>query len=72
MKVSRKWLSEYINIFNLTDEELYNEITAHVCEIETMKKMVSPTNLIIGEVLECVEHPDSDHLHVCKVNIGKC
>ncbi|MBP3708579.1 MAG: phenylalanine--tRNA ligase subunit beta [Clostridia bacterium] len=29
------------------------------------------TNLVIGEIIECVEHPDSDHLHVCKVNVGK-
>ncbi|MGM9969862.1 MAG: phenylalanine--tRNA ligase subunit beta [Anaeroplasma sp.] len=69
MKVSKKWLNEYVDLSGLTDEELYNEITAHVCEIETMKKMVNATNLSIGKVLECVEHPDSDHLHVCKVEI---
>ena len=28
------------------------------------------TNLVVGEVLECEMHPDSDHLHVCKVNVG--
>ena len=32
--------------------------------------MAQGTNLTIGYVLECVEHPDSDHLHVCQVDLG--
>lgn len=34
-------------------------------------KLIDATNLIIGEVIECENHPDSDHLHICKVDIGK-
>ena len=64
MKVSKNWLSDYLNLSSYTDEELYKLISFHVCEIETMKKMVTANNLTIGKVLECVDHPDSDHLHV--------
>lgn len=69
MKVSKNWLGEYLDLSKYTDEELFNEINAHVCEIESYKKMVDATNLSIGLVKECVMHPDSDHLHVCQVEI---
>lgn len=69
MKVSKNWLKEYLNLDNITDEELFKEISFHICEIESYKKMVEATNLTIGYVLECVDHPDSDHLHVCQVEI---
>lgn len=70
MKVSKNWLREKLNIDNLSDEELAKKINAHVCEIETYTKLVSATNLTIGLVQECVMHPDSDHLHVCQVEIA--
>jgi len=39
-------------------------------EYDSAEKLVPSTKLVIGKVLECKDHPDSDHLHVCKVNIG--
>ena len=70
MKVSKNWLKDYINLDNISNEELEKVINTHVCEIETAWEMVSATNLTIGKVLECVDHPESDHLHVCKVDVG--
>ncbi len=69
MKVSKNWLKDYLDLDNITDEELHQLISFHVCEIESYKKLVDATNLTIGKVLECVMHPDSDHLHVCQVEI---
>ena len=69
MKVSKNWLSEYLDLSKYSDEELYKIINFKVCEIETYKKMVEATNLTVGLVKECVMHPDSDHLHVCQVEI---
>ena len=40
-------------------------------EYDDAGKLINATKLIIGEVVECTIHPDSDHLHICKVNIGK-
>lgn len=71
MKVSKNWLKEYLNLDNISDEELFKEISFHICEIESYKKMVEATNLTIGYVHECVDHPDSDHLHVCQVEVSK-
>ena len=39
-------------------------------EYDNCGKLIEASNLVIGEIIECVNHPDSDHLHVCKVNIG--
>ena len=40
-------------------------------EYDSAEKLVNATGLIIGEVKTCEMHPDSDHLHVCTVDIGK-
>ena len=69
MKVSKNWLSDYLDLSKYTDEQLFNEINAHINEIESYEKMVNATNLTVGYVLECVPHPDSDHLHVCQVEV---
>ncbi len=69
MKVSKNWLSDYIDLSGYSDEELFKEINAHVCEIESYKRLVDATNLTIAKVLECENHPNSDHLHICQVEI---
>ena len=70
MKVSKNWLKDYLNLDNISDDELFKQISFHISEIESYKKMVDATNLTIGYVHECVEHPDSDHLHVCQVEVA--
>jgi len=72
MKLSRKFVSEYINIpSSISTKNLADAMTNIGNEYDSVEKLIPATNLIIGEVLECVDHPDSDHLHVCKVNVGK-
>jgi len=70
MKVSLKWLSKYIDISDLSVTDLAEVVTRSGVEIEEIEKLSNGTNLVIGEVLECVDHPESDHLHVCKVDVG--
>ena len=71
MKLSRKFLSDYIDIpDSVTTLDLANEMTHVGNEFDSCEKLINATNLVIGEVLECTDHPDSDHLHLCKVNIG--
>lgn len=69
MKVSRKFLSEYVDI-PVSMQELANDMTNIGNEYDSCEKLIPVTNLVIGEVIECNDHPDSDHLHVTKVNIG--
>lgn len=71
MLISKKWLSQYIDISDFSMEEIADKITAAGLEVEGIEYGSTATNLVIGIVEECVDHPDSDHLHICKVNDGK-
>lgn len=70
MLVSLKEISKYVDISSLTPEEIANRLTFSGIEVEEIKHLANATGLVIGEVLSCENHPDSDHLHVCKVDIG--
>ena len=71
MKLSRKFLSDYVDISdNVTINELAEEMTHVGNEYDSAGKLVNATNLVIGEIIECTDHPDSDHLHLCKVDVG--
>ena len=67
--ISLEWVKEYIDISDQDLKELARKITESGINVE---KVISNhiDNLTIGEVVECTNHPDSDHLHVCQVNIG--
>ena len=70
MKISLNWLKSYLKLDNYSTDELFDLISKHMTEIEDSYKLVSVNNLVVGEVLECLPHPNSDHLHVCKVKIS--
>lgn len=70
MIISRKWLNQYMDTSDLSIEELADKITNSGSEVEGIEIMSQGSNLVIGKVLTCVDHPDSDHLHVCSVDLG--
>ena len=67
--ISLKWVNDYVDIKNEDVHELADKITKADINIEAVNTN-HIDNLVVGEVLECIDHPDSDHLHVCKVNVG--
>lgn len=73
MNISYNWLKEYLD-FDLQPEEVSAALTSigletgGVEEVQTVKGGLE--GLVIGEVLTCVEHPNSDHLHITTVNVG--
>ena len=75
MNISYNWLKEYVN-FNLTPDEVADALTSigletgGVEEVQTIKGGLE--GIVIGEVLTCEPHPNSDHMHVTTVNIGTC
>lgn len=71
MLVSYKSLSKLVDIKDLSAEEIANGLTFAGVEVEEVKKLASGTNLIIGHIFECENHPDSDHLHILKVDMGE-
>ena len=70
MNVKLNWLKELVDLEGLTLEEIVNKLSLYSTEVEGVKNVVSGSKLVVGKVLECVDHPDSDHLHVCKVDVG--
>lgn len=73
MKVSYKWLREYVNT-DLSPEELDELLTFSGLEIEEVEKVESIKggleHVVIAQVLTCEPHPNSDHLHLTTVDIG--
>ena len=70
MLVSLKNVSQYVDLKDLTAEDIADKLTFAGVEVEDIRKLASGTNLVIGHILECVAHPNSDHLHVLKVDLG--
>ena len=73
MKLSTNFLKDYLDIDINSEEDIYKlaeDMTKVGNEYDTQGKLINATKLIIGEVKECEMHPDSNHLHVCKVDIG--
>lgn len=70
MLISKKMLAQYMDLGNIDIETLAEKITNAGFEVEGIERLAYGTNLIIGQVVECKDHPDSDHLHVCQVNVG--
>ena len=71
MKLSRNFVSDYIDLDNqLSVVDLAEAMTNVGNEYDSAEPLINCTNLITGEVIDCIPHPDSDHLHCCKVNIG--
>ena len=73
MKISYKWLREYVDT-DLTPNELDELLTFSGLEIEGVEKVESIRggleHVVIAQVLTCEPHPDSDHLHLTTVDIG--
>ncbi|MDD4154274.1 MAG: phenylalanine--tRNA ligase subunit beta [Bacilli bacterium] len=71
MKVSLNWIKKYIDLSDIDPQELADRLTFAGVEVEGVERLSSATNLVIGEVIECLPHPDSDHLSLTKVNTGE-
>ena len=73
MNVSYKWLKEYVDV-ELTAQEVADALTSIGLEVEGVEEVQSIRGglegLVVGHVLTCEPHPNSDHMHVCTVNVG--
>ena len=71
MKLSINFLRDYLDLDKDLDvKKLAEDMTSAGNEYDDAGKLINATNLVIGEIKECTMHPDSDHLHCCKVDIG--
>lgn len=74
MNISYKWLKEYVD-FNLTPQEVCDALTSTGLEVDALEEVQSIRGglkgLYVGKVLTCEVHPNSDHLHVTTVDLGR-
>ncbi len=71
MKLSFQWISDYVDLHDLTPETLADKLTGAGLEVEA----ITPRNqgvsgVVVGEVVACEPHPNADRLRVCQVNVG--
>jgi len=71
MKASLNWLREFVNLGDITPEQLADKLTFAGVEVEEIIRLASGSGLVVGEIISCEKHPDSDHLHVLQVDEGK-
>src|SRR5690606_31630774 len=72
MLVSYKWLQDYVDVSDISPEELAEKITRSGIEVEEVeKKGEKLKKIVVGHVLSCEEHPNSDHLKICQVDVGE-
>jgi len=74
MKISLKWLKEYVD-FDLSADEVASALTSTGLEVASVEES-SPIRgglkgLFVGEVVTCEDHPNSDHLHITQVDLGR-
>ncbi len=74
MNISYKWLKEYVD-FDLTPQQVCDALTSTGLEVDALEEVQSIKGglkgLYVGKVLTCEMHPNSDHLHVTTVDMGK-
>ena len=70
MKLSLKWLSNFIDLSDLSTDEIIEKMVKCGFEVEAVDRLSEGTNLVVGKVIECKDHPNSDHLHITKTDIG--
>ncbi|WP_129045163.1 phenylalanine--tRNA ligase subunit beta [Companilactobacillus metriopterae] len=70
MKISRNWLNEYIQL-NQSTADIANKIS--LTGIESMPVYIGKdlSNLVVGHITKIEDHPDSDHMHICQVDVGE-
>lgn len=74
MKISYKWLKEYVD-FPLTPQETAEALTSTGLEVENLEEIQTIKGglkgLYVGKIMTCEKHPNSDHLHVTTVDLGR-
>lgn len=71
MKVSYQWLKEYLDI-DVEPHELAEKIARTSVDINDVYSLSDGLKkIVVGDVITCEPHPDSDHLHVCQVDVGE-
>ena len=71
MILSRNWLNEFVDLKDITDKEFNDEMTLSGSKVETIERPdENLKNVVVGKILEMKRHENSDHMWVCKIDVG--
>ena len=71
MNTSLSWIKKYVPDLDVTAREYADAMTMSGTKVENFEELDRDLkDIVVGEVLPCEPHPNSDHLHICKVNVG--
>ena len=74
MNISYKWLKEYVD-FDMTAHEVADALTSEGLEVDGVEEVQAIKGglegLVVGHVLTCNPHPNSDHMHICSLDLGQ-
>ena len=70
MLITYNWLKQYIDLSDISKQQLADILTKAGHEVENFEDQAYGTNLVIGQVLSCIKHPNADSLHICQVDVG--
>ena len=73
MKLSRKWLNEeFLDLSSVSDRDFCEIMTIAGQKVETYERLdAAIQNVVVGKVLSMMRHPNSDHMWICQVDVGK-
>lgn len=69
MEISLQLLNSYVKVDDQDPSQLAQKVTLAGLEVESIRPLAKGTDLVIGFIVDCYDHSDSDHLHICKVQI---
>ena len=73
MKLNRKWINEeFVDLSQVSDKEYVETMTVFGQKVETYERMDAEIrNVVVGKVLSIIPHPNSDHMFICQVDVGR-
>ena len=72
MKISVDWLNEYVDLKGITAQQIADKLTQITCEVEEVIPVGQGLeSVLVGKILTCEAHPQSDHLHLLTVDVGQ-
>lgn len=72
MKISVDWLKDYVDLKGITTQQIADKLTQITCEVEEITPVGQGLeSVVVGKILTCEAHPQSDHLHLLTVDVGQ-
>jgi len=71
MIVTKNWLSEFVNLDDVSNKTLYETFNSIGLEVDSINTYSIPKRVVVGKILSCEKHPDADKLNICQIDVGE-